>query len=38
MMGPGAYRFGDFFKVGLGMTLVTLCGLLVGLAAFWGIA
>jgi di/tricarboxylate transporter len=37
MMGPGGYRFGDFIKVGLGMTLVTFVGLLVGLVIFWGI-
>lgn len=37
MMGPGGYTFGDFFKVGVGMTLVTLLVLLVGLAVFWGV-
>ncbi len=37
MMGPGGYRFADFFKVGVGMTLVTLLTLLVGMATFWGI-
>ncbi len=37
MMGPGGYRFGDFFKVGVGMTIVTLVTLLVGMALFWQI-
>lgn len=37
MMGPGGYTFTDFFKVGLGMTIVTFAGLLLGLAVFWGI-
>jgi di/tricarboxylate transporter len=35
MMGPGGYTFGDFFKVGLGMTAVTFLGLLVGMYLFW---
>lgn len=35
MMGPGGYTFGDFFKVGLGMTLVTFLALLVGMYLFW---
>lgn len=38
MMGPGGYSFGDFFKVGVGMTIVTLITLLVGMAVFWQIA
>lgn len=37
MMGPGGYKFSDFFRVGLGMTLVTLVMLLVGMALFWGL-
>lgn len=37
MMGPGGYSFSDFFKVGLGMTVVTLLTLLVGMVVFWGI-
>ncbi len=37
MMGPGNYQFSDFFKVGIGMTVVTLIGLLAGMALFWGI-
>lgn len=37
MMGPGGYRFSDFLKVGLAMTLVTFIGLLIGLAIFWGL-
>jgi len=37
MMGPGGYNFGDFFKVGLGLTVVTLVTMLLGLTIFWGI-
>lgn len=37
MMGPADYKFGDFFRVGLGMTLVTLVTMLFGLALFWGV-
>jgi di/tricarboxylate transporter len=37
VMGPGAYTFGDFFKAGLGMTLVTFVVLLAGMVIFWGI-
>ncbi len=37
MMGPGGYTFGDFTRVGVGMTLVTLIGLVIGLMLFWGI-
>lgn len=37
MMGPGGYKFSDFFKVGFGMTVVTLLALLFGLVVFWGI-
>lgn len=37
MMGPGGYRFEDFFKVGLGMTVVTLATLLVMMVVVWGI-
>jgi di/tricarboxylate transporter len=35
MMGPGGYKFSDFAKIGLGMTLVTLLTLLVGMTIFW---
>lgn len=35
MMGPGGYKFSDFSKVGLGMTLVTLVALLLGLSLLW---
>lgn len=35
MMGPGGYQFNDFFKVGLGMTIVTLLALIPGLVIFW---
>ncbi len=37
MMGPGGYNFGDFFRVGFGMTLVAFVGLLAGMVIFWGI-
>lgn len=37
MMGPGGYRFSDFSKVGLGMTVVTLAAMMMGLAAIWGV-
>ncbi len=35
MMGPGGYTFGDFLKIGLGMTVVTFLGLLAGMHLFW---
>ncbi len=35
MMNPGNYRFGDFFRVGLGLLLVTFAALLTGLVLFW---
>ena len=37
MMGPGGYKFGDFFKVGIGMTFVTMLTILLGMALFWGV-
>lgn len=37
MMGPGGYSFGDFTKVGLGMTLLTLVMLLVGMRLFFNV-
>ena len=37
MMGPGGYVPGDFFKVGIGMTLITFVTLIIGLVLFWGI-
>ena len=37
MMGPGGYVPGDFFRVGLGMTLITFVTLMIGLVLFWGI-
>jgi di/tricarboxylate transporter len=37
MMGPGGYRFSDFFKIGLGMTLVTFVVLLIAMMLIWGI-
>ncbi len=35
MISPGNYRFGDFFRVGLGLTLVTFLALLAGMILFW---
>lgn len=35
MMGPGNYTFGDFFKVGIGMTVTTFIMLLLGLVLIW---
>ena len=37
MMGPGGYKFGDFSKVGAGMTVVTLAALLLGMVWVWGV-
>lgn len=37
MMGPAGYTFGDFFKVGAGITLVTFIALMLGMMLFWGI-
>jgi di/tricarboxylate transporter len=37
MMGPGGYTFNDFFKVGIGMTVITFVTLLLGLIVFWGV-
>jgi di/tricarboxylate transporter len=35
MMGPGNYRFGDFFRVGAGLMLVVFFALLAGMIIFW---
>jgi di/tricarboxylate transporter len=35
MMGPGGYRFSDYTKIGIGMTVATMIGLLIGLGLFW---
>ena len=37
MMGPGGYKFSDFPRVGIGMTVVTLLTMLLGLALLWGV-
>jgi len=37
MMTPGNYEFGDFAKVGIGMTIVTLLTMLLGLHLIWGV-
>jgi len=37
MMGPGGYTFKDFFRVGLGLTIVCFLSLLVVMPLFWGI-
>jgi di/tricarboxylate transporter len=35
MMGPGNYRFGDFFRVGIGLMLIVFLTLLAGMILFW---
>jgi di/tricarboxylate transporter len=35
MMSPGNYRFGDFFRVGIGLMLVVFLALLAGMIMFW---
>ncbi len=35
MMGPGNYRFSDFFRVGLGLLLVVFLTLIAGMLIFW---
>ncbi len=37
MMGPGGYKFSDFSKVGIGMTIVTLLTMLLGFSLLWGV-
>lgn len=37
MMGPGNYRFGDFFRSGWLLTLISLLTLIVGMRIFWEI-
>jgi di/tricarboxylate transporter len=37
MMGPGGYTFSDFFRVGLGMMVVSFLALLAGMVVFWGV-
>lgn len=37
VMGPGGYKPSDFFKVGLGMTIITFGALLIGMRLFWHI-
>lgn len=37
VMGPGAYRFNDYRKLGIPLTIVLLVVLLVGLALIWGL-
>ncbi|HNP69627.1 MAG TPA: SLC13 family permease [Kouleothrix sp.] len=37
MMGPGGYKFSDFARVGLGLTLLCFVMLLVGLRLIWGV-
>ncbi|MBL8057502.1 MAG: SLC13 family permease [Anaerolineales bacterium] len=37
VMGPGGYKFGDYARVGLPLSLVLLVVFLIGLAVFWGI-
>ncbi len=35
VMSPGNYRFGDFFRVGWGLTIVVFLALLAGMILFW---
>lgn len=35
MMGPGGYRSSDFFRVGLGLTIVVFVTLMIGMAVWW---
>jgi di/tricarboxylate transporter len=35
MMGPGNYRFGDFFRVGWGLMIVVFLTLMAGMVLFW---
>jgi len=35
MMGPGNYRFSDFFRVGLGLIIVVFLVLIAGMLLFW---
>ena len=35
MMGPGNYRFSDFFRVGIGLLVVVFLTLLAGMLLFW---
>ena len=37
MMGPGGYKFSDFSKVGIGMTIVTLLTMMLGFSLLWGV-
>jgi K+/H+ antiporter YhaU regulatory subunit KhtT len=38
MMGPGAYRASDFWRIGVPVTLIVFVFLLAGMAVFWGIS
>jgi len=35
VMGPGGYKFGDYYKIGLPLTIVVLIALLITLPIFW---
>jgi di/tricarboxylate transporter len=37
VMGPGGYRFHDYARVGLPLSLVVFVVMLLGLAVFWGV-
>jgi len=37
VMGPGGYRFKDYARLGLPLTLILFVVMLAGLALFWGI-
>ncbi len=37
MIGPGNYKFSDFFRIGWGLTVVAFVLLLIGMRLFWGL-
>jgi sodium-dependent dicarboxylate transporter 2/3/5 len=37
ILSPGGYTFGDFFKIGWRLTLISFVILLAGMALFWGL-
>lgn len=37
MMGPGNYRFSDFLRTGLWLTVISFIVLMLGMALFWGL-
>jgi di/tricarboxylate transporter len=37
MISPANYRFGDFFRLGWGLTVISFLALLAGLELFWSL-